>query len=245
MSRIIKSSYVVEHGNEQKNSSNKCKVDAIRERDRIISKANNEYNQIINKAKKKAENILDDANTKAEMILKETYDKSKDIIDKSKRDGFNEGYTKGYNEGKVDSDELIREANKIKKEYLNKKHRSIKQIEEQVIELVIDICEKIVNKKLKEDEEIIINMVSKGLKGLDNSGDIVIKVSQDDYKVVDLLKDRIASTASLIKGITIKSDINIEKGGCIIETSKGSVDVGLKTQINEVEKLLYNILNSE
>lgn len=205
----------------------------------------NKESEILDKAKKESDKIINEAKRKAELYLEEAYDKAKQIFDDSRSSGYEEGYSKGYLEGKKVADELINEANEIKKEYLRNKKTILKEIEKDVIELVVKNCEKILNKKLDEDKETIISVISKGLDNLDVTDSVTIKVSKYDYDVVELSKDRILVMASLIEDIFIKIDNKLEKGDCIIETDKGSVDVSVKSQLEEMKEILYNLLNSE
>ena len=37
----------------------------------------------------------------------------------------------------------------------------------------------------------------------------------------------------------------MKKGDCVLETSKGNIDVSLREQLGEIKDLLYTILNNE
>ena len=58
-------------------------------------------------------------------------------------------------------------------------------------------------------------------------------------------RQRILAMANLVEDIEIRIDSTLSKGGCIIEGSKGNVDVSVGTQIEEMKKLLTTLLNSE
>ena len=248
MSRVIKSFRIVEKDDktifEKPNSiEEKVQMEEIKQK----------YNSIVKKANDEADKILEKANEQRENYLNEAYEKSKSLFnefrDKGFKEGFNEGYehgyTKGYNEGKTASDKLIEESITIKNEYLNTKQNIYHEIEEDVIQLVINICEKIIYEKVDEDKEYIVTLILKGIDSLTATENLVIRVPKEDYDIVEMSKNKILAKASLVKDIEIKVDNNLNKGDCIIETSSGSVDMSIKDQVDKVKALLNTILSSE
>ncbi len=242
MSKVIKSSRVVEIQNYIKDDDNNTNKQS---KENILLEAQEEYDKRLKEANIKSEDIISKANEKAELIIQNAYERANSIIEEHKQKGYEEGYNNGYQEGKKNSDVLITEANEIKSKYLQERSRVLNSIESDVINLVIEICEKILSKNLQDDEENILSIVLKGLDSLNNSDSITVIVSEDDFNIVEMSKDRLLSMGSLIENIKIKKDVKMEKGDCVIETTNGSVDVGLKTQLEELESVLINLLNSE
>lgn len=252
MSRVIKSFRIVEKDDktifEKPNSiEEKVQMEEIKQK----------YNSIVKKANDEADKILEEANEQKENYLNEAYEKSKSLFKEFRESGFNEGYNegyekgytegyrKGYNEGKTASDKLIDESIAIKNEYLNTKQNIYHEIEEDVIQLVINICEKIIYEKVDEDKEYIVTLILKGIDSLTATENLVIRVPKEDYDIAEMSKNKILANASLVKDIEIKVDNNLSKGDCIIETSSGSVDMSIKDQVDKVKVLLNTILSSE
>lgn len=121
----------------------------------------------------------------------------------------------------------------------------LKDLEEDIIQLVITIYEKVLNKKAEEDEELIVSLILNGIDNLEISERLTIIISQEDYDMVNKSKDIILAKASLIDELDIRINSDMEKGDCILETSKGSVNVSIKNQLDEVRDLLISILNNE
>lgn len=226
--------------------------------------SNNEYDQILDIAKKQAKDIVKNAILEAGTIKESVTRDAKEQIEKIKKDayeegyklgemeghsqgqksGYEEGFQKGYSEGKEESNLLIEQANDIKRGYLEEKEKTLNSIEKDVVNLVSSIVEKILNQKL-EDDETIVNLVLKGLESLNSKDDIRIRVSKEDFEKVNDSKDKILSKVSLIENLKVDIDSNFKKGDCIIESSKGNVDVSIDTQIKNVEEELKNLLDSE
>ncbi|KNF08812.1 flagellar assembly protein FliH [Gottschalkia purinilytica] len=259
MSSIIKSSQIVEikdRTNVYKEARNIID-DTRKQQDDILNKAKEEAKRIIEqtieKANNESEKILHNANEEAEKIKKkaketgyeeghqEGYDKG---YNKGHDDGKKEGYEIGYGEGKEITDKLIEEANEIKKNYLQERDHILKSIEPDVIDLVIQTCEKIINKELDE-KETIIDVIIKGINSLNSKDSLVIRVSKEDFNTAFESRQQILAKASLIEDVDIKLDANLIKGDCIIESSQGNADVSVGLQVEEMKKMIKGLLNGE
>lgn len=212
----------------------------------IISKAEEEANKIIESAHKAYEDRLDIANEKAKKIYQESKEEGYDAgYEMGLEKGYKEGYEAGYKEGKEEANKLIEEALCIKNEYIKTRSNLLKELEQEIIQLVIAIYEKVIYKKVEEDEELIVSLIANGIDNLEVSEKLTIIVSKEDYEMVNRSKDIILAKASLINDLEIRVNSNMEKGDCILETSKGSVDVSIKDQLKEVKELLISILSDE
>lgn len=223
----------------------------------LLIEAKNKYENIVSNANNKAQDILDKAYEQSEEKLNNAYERSKEIFDNAKSEGYDEGYEHGnkegyeqgyqtgYKEGKNDSEKLIKEALDIKNSYIQLKSKLLREVEEEIVELVIAIYEKVLYQKVEEDKELILSLVLSGIDNLEVSEKLTIIVSQEDYKTVEDSKDLILAKASLIDELDIRVNSDMKKGDCMIETSMGSVDVGINNQLDEVKDLLNNILSNE
>ncbi|WMM26624.1 FliH/SctL family protein [Tissierella sp. MB52-C2] len=253
MSNVIKSFRVIETESKKiiDDSENKKVIEKIIEDAR--EEAEKEYEIIIDEAKEEALKIIEDSEGQKESMINDAYVKAKEILEEHKAIGYDEGheagykggYEKGYNEGKVESSQLIKEALDIKNDYISTKDKLLKELEEDIIELVINIYEKVIDKKTEEDNELIVSLVLNGISNLDLTDKLTIVVSKEDYNILEMAKEEILAKASMITELDIKYDISLVKGDCILETSKGNIDASLENQLEEVKELLTTILNNE
>ena len=254
LSNIIKSSKVIESSLV---SEKNIDLENIALKEELLEEARERCDEIISRAEEKAREIIDCAHEEYEERLNQAYEKSKNIFNRFEKkgyekgfkagqdEGYKEGYEIGYGEGKSESEVLIKEALEIKDNYIKKRNRMLKELEEDIILLVISIYEKVLYKKVEEDKELIISLVLNGIDNLEISEKLTIIVSSEDFHIVNESKDIILAKASLIDELDIKMNSSMEKGDCILETSRGSVDVSLKNQLKEVKDLLKSILSNE
>ena len=250
MSSIIKSFRVVEGSiisdEDVDNNTNPLE-------DKLLEEAREKYDEIIRKAKEESDIIINSAYDKSEEKLSVAYERAKEISKKAEQEGYKtgyeqgykEGYKIGYKEGKEASEKLIKEALEIKNSYIEQRSKLLRETEEDLIELVISIYEKILYRKVEEDKEIIVNLVLSGIDNLEISEKLTIIVSEENYESIKKSKEIILAKASLIDELDIRVNSDMKKGDCILETSKGSVDVSINNQLDEVKDLLTNILSNE
>ncbi len=253
MSNIIKSNRVIEA-----NIISEEKPDVSTPvKEAFIEEAKEKYKEIVSNAEEEAKKIIDSAYEESEEKLNEAYERAKEIYVEAKNKGYDDGYKlgkekgheegfeTGYKEGKKDSEKLIVEALDIKNSYIEERNRLLKDAEEDLIKLVISIYEKVLYKNVKEDEELIVSLVLNGIDNLEISEKLTIIVSEKDYPIVEKSRNIILAKASLIDELDIRINSDMKKGDCILETSKGSVDVSIENQLDEVKDLLKTILSNE
>ncbi len=255
MSNVIKSFRVIERESVDQiveQVENKENIDNI-VKSVLLNEAKTEAAIIIKIAEERSRQILSEVEEQRIIIINLAQEKSHDIMEEARKlgydegheKGYNEGFQKGYDEGKLVSDGLITESLKIKDEYITTRNNLLKELENDIIQLVISVYEKILDKAIKEDDDTIKSLVLNGIKNLDPTDKLTIIVSKEDYNTLDESKDKILANASLINELDIKYDINLSKGDCILETGKGSIDISIKDQLDEVRELLNTILNNE
>lgn len=252
LSNIIKSTRIIE----RQSVSREEEIDtSIYEA--LLEEAREKYDKIIKDAMKTSEEIINSAYEKSEEVLNNTHKRAQDIFKESEikgyeighkkgyKEGYDDGYYKGYKEGKEDSKKLISQALDIKKEYIDKRNYLLKDVEKDLIQLVISVYEKVLYEKVEEDEELIVSLILNGIDNLEISQKLTIIVSEEDYEAVKKSKDIILAKASLVDEIDIRINSDMVRGDCVLETSKGNVDVSINNQLKEIKDLLLTIMNNE
>lgn len=253
MSSIIKSSFVV-MTEEKKDAYNQNEIDnkaelineeALKNKEKIMSDAKNTADRIINEAKAKSQDIVNEANQKSENVIEMAYDKSKEIISEAKEEGFNQGYQDGYAQGKQVAQNIIDEANNLKREILESRKQYVDDIEEEIVSLSLDIAETILNARLDSDKELILPLIYEGIESLSLSDSLTIIVSEEDYDVVNEAKSEILARASLVENLAVRVDRKYQKGDCLIETENGTVNSSLNLQKDKIKQAILQLLQSE
>lgn len=252
LSNIIKSTRIIERQLVSREEETDTSI-----YEALLEEAREKYDEIIKDAMKTSEEIINSAYEKSEEVLNNTHKRAQDIFKESEikgyeighkkgyKEGYDDGYYKGYKEGKEDSKKLISQALDIKKEYIDKRNYLLKDVEKDLIQLVISVYEKVLYEKVEEDEELIVSLILNGIDNLEISQKLTIIVSEEDYEAVKKSKDIILAKASLVDEIDIRINSDMIRGDCVLETSKGNVDVSINNQLKEIKDLLLTIMNNE
>ncbi len=197
----------------------------------IISKANEEAALLIEKAKADAEEIK----TRAYEI------------------GFDSGKSDGFKQGKIDAKDAARE--EMKSEIDELKYnvaREIKLVEvekqkilenyiEDLKDISISIGEKIALTSLKSSKSVIEKMILEATEKMKKSSWAKIYIGYTE-EAVNIKGDtefleKLSRLADNVKVIIMQAD---EEGTCIIETPNGTMDISVKTQVNNIKDIVKN-----
>jgi len=190
--------------------------------------------EIISNLKKDNEdnfNDFDKQSVQKDIDYKENLDKEKE---KSFNKGFEEGKTIGIKKGE---DSVMSAATFLKdsgEKLFAEKKKMLTEGESSMVQLAVHVAEKIVNKEVEKDNEIVIQTINKSLSLISDKTDLVVKLSASDLEVV---KSRIPDIISLfddIESLKVSVDDRVKKGGAIIETNSGTIDARLKIQSQEI-----------
>ncbi|MDM8534702.1 FliH/SctL family protein, partial [Clostridiaceae bacterium HSG29] len=146
---------------------------------------------ILEEAKKESDEILKNALQEKELMMAQTYDESIKIREKAKKEGFEEGLQEAIQSMKEKEMEVLEEALNYKNEVVLKYDDLLKTQEEKIIDLVLNSVEKILNKEVVEDEELIENLVREGIEKSTFTRSIVIRVCERDYEKALFRKSKI------------------------------------------------------
>jgi len=203
-------------------------------------------NKIIKDAEEKASQIMDDAKQKSlevrEAAREEGY---KTGLEEGYEKGIQEGQAKGRQQGLDTAREMIEEALEIKQRALETKERIVKEAEEEIIRIVMEIARKIVGEQFKTDREAILGPVKKALEKCAFSARVIMKVSPEDYDVVELSKSRLMAEIEGISQIEIIAEDTLSQGSCLLETDAGFINSSLEVQLDRIEEAFRELLSHE
>lgn len=162
-----------------------------------------------------------------------------------KMQGWNEGYEKGMQQAVTDYSAKIQLAEEIlAKAYMEKKE-IIYEAEPFVIELSVQMAAKIIQKELETKPEVLIEMIKQNLVYSNERSMISICVSPEDYSFVQNQRKQLLEVLEGQIEVKILPEHSIEKGGCVIRTSYGSIDARIDVQLKEIKQALLKRLRDD
>ncbi|MCI8804310.1 MAG: hypothetical protein HFE59_00165 [Clostridiales bacterium] len=203
------------------------------EGEKAVSNANEEAAKIIDNAKAEAMDIIDDAIQTAEI-------RKSDIFENARQ----EGYAAGVSEAEEQTAEMKEEALRVLENARREREDMLENAESDMVDLMINVIDKILCKALDLDKSVILNLVRQGFSQTTVTGNVFVRVSDDDYDSVNENKDEIFNMIDSNVKLELIKDMTLGKGDCIIETPFGNIDCGLKQQFEGLKNSLYYVLEN-
>lgn len=205
--------------------------------------------EIIQKAREKAKELIEQANEeiqkKKEELIKEEeslHKKISDALEEARVKGYQEGYEAGRNDGLQSVEHFIQEAAKIVDASREDYYEKLESAELEIIDLAVKIAEKIVGKTIESEPEYWIQLVKTALKEVREHEDIKIFVHPTKYELTKSQKKMLEAILHDSTDLYIYPDDELEENACIIETSFGTIDASVDSQLTEMKKQLLQIV---
>ncbi|MDC7124021.1 MAG: flagellar assembly protein FliH [Spirochaetales bacterium] len=207
-----------------------------------VKQANDEAQVIKQKAEDEAESVIAAAKAQAQDLLEDAQKKVDEITRDSRKEGFQQGQEEGYETGKAEVERLVEHLHVIISKAIEKRNQIIDQSETQIIDLVLNISQKVIKVISENQKNVVINNVIQALRKLKSRGDVVIRVNLEDVKLTsEHVKDFMRMVEN-VRSISVMEDTSVDRGGCIIETDFGQIDARISSQFKEIEEKILDLM---
>jgi flagellar assembly protein FliH len=207
-----------------------------------IKKATDEAKQKIGEAELRAREILSEAEIKAKEMVIEAESKVSEIESQARDRGYDDGRDKGYDEGKEEVSRLINSLNRIISATIERRNEIIKNVEQQLMMIVLLITRKVVKSISEHQKGIVMHNIREALSKVRGRTDVVIRVNIEDLELTTEHKAEFIKLVEDIKNVSILEDSTVDKGGCIIETDFGNIDARIASQFQEIEDRIKEVM---
>ncbi len=212
--------------------------------------------QLKAQAEKQAQEMLDKATAESEKIVNDTKAEAKELLDKVRKEGYDDGYKDGKAKGIKDGKEkiedelkaIIRQANdKAQKTLRDAKEQTAEyfiRAEDDIVAVVVMAIEKILPQHFLDSPQVILPVVREAIKHVRDQKEVKVHVDPDSYDLVLMARSEFQSMLTDGTAIVeIISDEALKPGDCVIETPNGGVDARLSTQIGLMKRAVESVLN--
>ena len=145
----------------------------------------------------------------------------------------------GYEEGLAQANTIIEELRNALMNFVDAKSELFNVVAPNLLNIALDIAQKIIKKEAQEDPEIVLNIIYSVLDGL-SIEEPKININANPIQV-DLLRAMVPEYLQS-KGceakINIIADDSIDIGGVIVHTVNGVIDATIPTQIEIIKEAL-------
>jgi len=173
-------------------------------------------------AHSKAKSIVEGAQQKAQEIIEDAERQRELIFQEAREEAFAEVAAQAATElakAKMQAGSILAEA------------------EPELIKLACKIAEKMIGRDLEREPAVLLEICANAIENLRTAKAMLLRVHPKDAK---LLRERRPELIELIGrsvDIAIRDDVEVQPGGCIVQTEFGVIDAQLETQFEALRTL--------
>ena len=154
------------------------------------------------------------------------------------RDAFAKGFSAGEQAGLEAASERVeamtRRLTQTIEDLVNLRASMIRQTERQMVELSLAVARRILHREVSLDRDLLVAMARVALDRLGESAQVTVRLHPDDYELTGASR----VVKAMGRSVMVLADTRVERGGCLVESDLGSLDVGIDSQIQEFARAL-------
>lgn len=164
--------------------------------------------------------------------------RAREEADAIRESAVKEGYQTGIEQAAAE----LQEVRESLGAFMNAKQEVYEMIAPSILEISVDIAQKIIKKETEEDPQVLINTIIDVLKSLaKDENKISLRVNPVQVDVVKQQVPEILNIAGLDAKVSVLADEEVTEGGCLVTTSNGVVDATIETQLSVVCEALREV----
>ena len=193
------------------------------------------------KAEQESRELVENARTEAETMLAESRSKVAEIEEVARQKGIAEGEEKGYESGRLEVERLTDRLHSIINKTIERRHDIIEESEAQLVQLVLQIAQKVIKVISEKQRDVVISNVLQALKKLKSKVDVVIRVNLADLQITTSHTKEFVDRIERVNSVSVMEDSTVDPGGAIIETDFGQIDARIMSQLRAIEEAILEL----
>jgi flagellar assembly protein FliH len=158
-----------------------------------------------------------------------------------------QAWSKGLEAGKAETRsafeqqtaKLRGELSKTIHDFATERDIYFQRVEEQVVRLTLAIARKILHREAQMDPLLLTGILRVALEKIGSSTNTRLRAHPSDIQV---WRDYFAQTHENVSAPEMIGDPEMQPGRCILETEMGTTEIGLDTQLKEIEQGFLDLL---
>jgi flagellar assembly protein FliH len=135
------------------------------------------------------------------------------------------------------NEQRTRQAAELVEAFTAERDRFLHNVEHEVVELALAVAARILRREAQMDPLLLTGAVRVALGQLSGSTQVKLRVPPAD---LDLWIEAVALVPNLALKPTVLAGEGMRLGDCVVETEMGSVDLGIRSQLGEIERGFFD-----
>lgn len=187
--------------------------------------------EIMKKTLDEADAIIADAKRKVASIEHEAFEK-----------GHKEGVELGKRESSAEVSALLNALKDCTKQLTDARNEFYSKAEKEMVDLIILICSEILVREIKEDNNVIIEVIRKAAAELHSKQSVTIRMNKADVDIALSMRDTLLQEMESLESVEFVSDNSIVPGGCLMKTNIGMIDATVEGRLADIHRNLKSRL---
>lgn len=219
----------------------------------IISEAHDKALTIVENAKKEAEHT---SLKIREASLKKLEIEKQRVIEEAFEKAFAEGKEAGFAQGHSEAKKLCEEKNQAyEKEVFECFENALSKIENYkseikqdnknlIVDLVLAISRKILDVKIQQDDQLLLNLINNALKQNEKCDTIKIKLGSKYFTTLQKYNDDLVNLLSQVTHqVVLEEKEDMHEDECLVETENTIIDLSMGVQLENAKSVIKSQLD--
>jgi len=171
----------------------------------------------------------------------------KGAADAARSEGFQQGEREGRRAGRAEVEAemnaaLTLERNRIAEavtQFRRMRERYFVDVEQVVVKLALAIAARVLHREAEIDPLLLAGVVKVALGKMADRSGVILRVAGGDTAGWE----RAFLAAEAADRPRVIEDTSLDRGACVLETKMGTVELGVKVQLEEIEKGFFDLVN--
>jgi flagellar assembly protein FliH len=168
-------------------------------------------------------------------------------VEAARQEGFQDGEREGRRAARADADAELnalvgQEREQVAttlRRFRGARDRYFAEVEQEVVKLALAIAARVLHREAQMDPLLLSGAVRVALEKMADRSGVVLRVAGADVE----LWERSLLVMQPHERPRVEEDLRLERGECVLETAMGTVELGVKVQLQEIEKGFFDLLN--
>ncbi|HEX3467270.1 MAG TPA: FliH/SctL family protein [Candidatus Elarobacter sp.] len=197
----------------------------------------------------RTQTVLDDAAHNAEALLADAHDRARSLIedaaaraDAIAQEARKRGYDDGSNAGRAAADATMNDMVGTMRGLLEmarvERHKLIAAAEPELVRLAFGIAERVLHQQVALDRGVAVEMAKVAIARLVERDTVTVRVNPADLERMREHRKELIAIGD-IRSLRIVEDKRVDRGGVVIDSTSGTIDARIRTQLDEARKVLH------
>ncbi|MBU2646326.1 hypothetical protein KKI24_16585 [bacterium] len=173
-------------------------------------------------------------------IIREAEESRTDVQKQAWEEGFQTGYTEGFQTFKTENEALTGQLMGLFKKLQGLQMNIFQEYENQIVQLSLLIAKRIVHNELKTERAFVLQMIKDTMSHFEGMGSVNIKINPVEYDFLSSHQEELRAFLDEDQIIKVRPESGVPPASAIVESDFSKIHLDLKKQFAEIEGRLLD-----